>query len=281
MIRIFDSTVCTLGEGPLWHPTRLCLFWFDILSNRLYLSEKDKTQHWEFHENVSAAGWINESELLLASETSLNVFNTTTGGITHLHPLELKNKYTRSNDGRADPWGGFWISTMGKTAKTNAGAIYRYYKGELRKLRSNITIPNAICFSPTGSLAYFSDTSSQVIYKWRLSEKDGWPLGESEIFVDLRSKNLNPDGAVVDLQGNVWNAVWGAGQVICYSPNGDYKTHIDFGTQQVTCPAFGGNGFSNLFVTSAAIRMNDLDAGKTFLATDIGFIGQEEHQVIL
>ena len=56
MIRIFDSTVCILGEGPLWHPTRMCLFWFDILSNRLYLSEKDKTQHWEFLENVSAAG---------------------------------------------------------------------------------------------------------------------------------------------------------------------------------------------------------------------------------
>ena len=28
--RIFDDAQCALGEGPLWHPEREQLFWFDI-----------------------------------------------------------------------------------------------------------------------------------------------------------------------------------------------------------------------------------------------------------
>jgi sugar lactone lactonase YvrE len=33
---IFDNTLCQLGEGPLWHPERGELFWFDILGRRLH-----------------------------------------------------------------------------------------------------------------------------------------------------------------------------------------------------------------------------------------------------
>ena len=32
---IFDETQCQLGEGPLWHPLRSTLFWFDILGKQL------------------------------------------------------------------------------------------------------------------------------------------------------------------------------------------------------------------------------------------------------
>ena len=29
-VSVFDATTCQLGEGPLWHPERGQLFWFDI-----------------------------------------------------------------------------------------------------------------------------------------------------------------------------------------------------------------------------------------------------------
>ena len=30
MSAVFDNRPCELGEGPLWHPERQQLFWFDI-----------------------------------------------------------------------------------------------------------------------------------------------------------------------------------------------------------------------------------------------------------
>ena len=87
-----------------------------------------------------------QNSLLIASESALEVFDILTGRTDRIVALEADNPKTRSNDGRADPWGGFWIGTMAKDHEKHAGAIYRYYRGELRKLLPNISISNAICF---------------------------------------------------------------------------------------------------------------------------------------
>ena len=158
---IFDQTQCQLGEGPLWHPTRKQLFWFDILGKRLHT----KGRHWQFDNHVSAAGWIDQDSLLIATDNALRHFDIATGKHRAVCPLEADNPVTRSNDGRADPQGGFWIGTMGINAEEGAGAIYRYYKGELRQLFAPISISNAICFAPDGKAAYFTDTPTQKIMR--------------------------------------------------------------------------------------------------------------------
>ena len=161
----FDDHLCTLGEGPLWHPERGALFWFDILSHRLFIREGDTEQHWDFDTYVSAAGWIDDTTLLVASAEALLRFDIATGMSETVAPLEADNPVTRSNDGRADPWGGFWIGTMGIKAEPGAGAIYRYYRGELRALHSPISISNAICFSPDLAFAYFTDTPTNIVMR--------------------------------------------------------------------------------------------------------------------
>jgi len=280
-MNVFDTTNCTLGEGPLWHPGRQSLFWFDILSKRVLMKEGNQLRDWQFETCVSAAGWVCADQILIASEIELFTLDITTGKTDTVVALEAEKPETRSNDGRADPFGGFWIGTMGKAAQTGAGAIYRYFKGELRKLISNITISNAICFSPNGDAAYFADTSQQIIHRWRLSGKDGWPIGDPEPFIDLRADNIHPDGAVVDQSGCLWNAQWGSGRVARYSPEGAYLDHIQCPASQSSCPAFGGETLTSLFVTSAAIGVNEPQAGQTFFVKDIGAKGQAEHQVLL
>lgn len=216
----------------------------------------------------------------MASETALSLFDIRNGKSELLVALEEGNPETRSNDGRADPFGGFWIGTMGKGAKQDAGAIYRFYKGELRKLVDNISVSNSICFSPDGTRAFFSDTTEQTIKTWFLDDKDGWPVGSWEVFIDLRTDNLFPDGAVVDSEGNLWNAQWGASRVTRYSPQGVYMDNINFPVSQITCPAFGGSDLKTLFVTSAAINLKEEMGGQTFrISTD--FKGQKENRVIL
>ncbi|HSF92689.1 MAG TPA: SMP-30/gluconolactonase/LRE family protein, partial [Paracoccaceae bacterium] len=132
--QVFDPRLCTLGEGPLWHPERNQLFWFDILGKRLLSRDETGPLTWQFDEHVSAAGWVDRDTLLIASETALFRFTLSSGVREDIVALEADNPQTRSNDGRADPWGGFWIGTMGNSAQPDAGAIYRFYKGGVTKL---------------------------------------------------------------------------------------------------------------------------------------------------
>lgn len=274
---IYDETPCILGEGPLWHPERNELFWFDIVGKTLHR----KGQSWHFPGHVSAAGWIDRDTLLIASETGLHRFDLATGRSEIVVALESDKPGNRSNDGRADPWGGFWIGTMSKTEEAGAGAFYRYYKGELRQLWGGITVTNAQCFAPDGSTACFSDTARQTVMRVSL-DRDGWPKGEPEVYLDLASEGLYPDGAVIDAAGRFWNAQWGAGRVACYDPDGTLVTTVPLPATQTTCPAFGGPDLRTLFCTSAARDLTDGKAahGQTF-AVAVDATGQAEHRVIL
>ncbi len=281
---IFDETICSLGEGALWHPLRQSLFWFDINAHRLYEKKigDDTPTMWQFNEFVSAAGWIDEDRMFIASETRLFQFHLSSQKIDTLTPLEADNSLTRSNDGRADNHGGFWIGTMGKNAEKEMGAIYRYYQGELRLLFANITIPNSICFTPKGDAAYFCDTATQKIMKVKLDD-DGWLAAEPTLHINLSADNLNPDGSVVDSTGNLWNAQWGASRIACYNQAGDFMNEVKFEASQISCPAFGGADMKLLFATSATQNMPTPDStydGITY-ATPTEFKGQAEHQVKL
>jgi sugar lactone lactonase YvrE len=278
--QVFDKRVCTLGEGPLWHPLLEQLFWFDILSMQL-LTQKDSVgSEWQFEEYVSAAGWIDKNQLLLASETGLYRFDILTGARELVVELESNNVLTRSNDGRADPWGGFWIGTMGKNAELNAGAIYRFHKGELRKVVSEISISNAICFSPDRTKGYFCDTKTARIMSVELNIDDGWPESDPQVFIDLSDQGLNPDGAVVDSDGCLWNAQWGAGRVARYAPNGNFMSAIDVDGSQASCPAFGGPKMGSLFVTTAQDGLSGKGDGLTY-QVETQVVGQREHRVLL
>lgn len=284
--RLFDATRCDLGEGPLWHPERQQLFWFDVTQNRLHTVEDGATRTWTFDRRISAAGWVTNDELLIASERDLFLFDLTSGKDSTVAALEADDTTTRSNDGRVDPWGGMWIGTMGKSAEPQAGAIYRYYRGELRKLFPRITISNAISFCPNGDFAYFTDTPTRQVLRQALNPADGWPQGDPAVWLDLRDEGLNPDGAVVDAQGNFWNAQWGAHRVACYDPMGHFIEAVAFPPAHTSCPAFGGKDLSTLFCTSAkeGLTAEEIEEntthGQTFAANDIA-TGQAEHRVIL
>ena len=201
-------------------------------------------------------------------------------------PLEAENRTTRSNDGRADPWGGFWIGTMGKAAEPGAGAIYRFYRGEVRKLFPDITISNAICFAPDRSVAYYTDTATKIVMRQALEPEHGWPEGAPEPWLDLRGDGLNPDGAVVDAAGNFWCAQWGASRVAAYAPEGRFLRAVAFPGRHTSCPAFGGEGLTTLFCTTARQGLSRLvllaepHNGQTFAAPGVAQ-GQAEHRVIL
>lgn len=248
--QIFDTRICALGEGPLWHPERQQFFWFDILGQRLLSQDRGQPVEWRFDRIASAAGWIDRDRLLIATETGLAVLDLRDGALTDIAGVEGDNPDTRSNDGRADRQGGFWFGTMGKQAQHGAGAIYRYHRGQVRQLYDAITIPNAICFSPDGGSAYFADTAAQRVWRQAL-DADGWPIGARQDYLDLGPRGLHPDGAVIDAQGGFCCAIWGDGAVIRFDADGQQTHRFAVGGLHSSCPAFGGPDLRQLLVTTA------------------------------
>ena len=283
---VFDDRRCELGEGPLWHPERGQLFWFDILGRALLGRDGDRPLRWELDELASAAGWIDREHLLVASETGLWRFGIATGQRELVAALPHEGGRLRSNDGRADPWGGFWIGMMGKKAEAGAGGLWRLWRGELRRLHGGITIPNAICFDAGRERAYFADTRAGTVWAQPLDPGTGWPAGEPRAFLELAEAGFHPDGAVVDAEGRFWNAQWGAGRVACYDPDGRFVRAERFGATRTSCPAFGGAGLDTLFVTTAQEGMDadgrrtEPQAGMTF-ARDLDVRGVPEPAVVL
>ena len=284
-VRVYDDRVCALGEGPLWHPERGQLFWFDITAGKLLSRDGDAPLEWAWDERVSAAGWVDRDTLLVAGETALWRFDIPSGDRSAVVALEADRPGNRSNDGRADPLGGFWIGTMGAGAEPGAGAIYRYFRGAIRKLYRDVTIPNAICFSPDGDTAYFADTARGAVWRQHI-DRAGWPSGKPEPFADFSGVGLAPDGAVCDAEGNVWIAQWGAWRVACHGPDGRFLRALSCGASNTTCPAFGGEGLRRMFVTSATQGLPDgaLDhqpgGGRTWVA-DMDVAGIPERRVVL
>ncbi|ABV92982.1 SMP-30/Gluconolaconase/LRE domain protein [Dinoroseobacter shibae DFL 12 = DSM 16493] len=282
---LYDDRPCALGEGPLWHPERQQLFWFDITGQRMLSRDGDTPLEWQFDEMVSAAGWVDHDTLLIASETALVTFDLAEGESRFVAPLEADRPETRSNDGRADPWGGFWIGTMGKSAEPGAGAIYRLFDGTLRRVVRDVTISNALCFDAAQSCAYYADTPTRQVMRLPL-DGDGWPSGPATVAVDLRAEGLNPDGAVTDAAGNLWIAQWGAGRVACHAPDGTFLRALACGGRHSSCPAFGGPDLDQLFITTAreGLSADDIAAapenGCVFAAEGVAR-GLPEPRVIL
>lgn len=282
---LYDPRPCALGEGPLWHPERDQLFWFDILGQRLLSRRGGEALDWRFDRPVSAAGWVDRDTLLVAGAGALLRLDISTGRQEPIAPLDADRPGNRSNDGRADPWGGFWVGTMGRAGEPKAGAIWRYYRGEVRRLYADITIPNAICFAPDGGLAYFADTAERTIWRQRLGT-DGWPAGDPEVFLDLRADGVDPDGAVCDSDGFLWLARWGGASVARHGPDGRLALAVDLPARHTTCPAFGGPALATLYVTSAREGLPDErpaadpQQGATF-RIETPFRGQREHRVLL
>lgn len=284
---VLSDVACHLGEGPTYDPATSTLFWFDILERRLLETSiaGGPTIIHELPIMASALAVIDEGRDLLACEDGLHVRERATGRMSLHVRIETGATTTRSNDCRVHPSGALWVGTMGRNAEPRAGSIYWYRDGETRLLFPGISIPNSICFSPAGEIAYFADTATGIVHRVALDPETGLPIGEPKTFLDHRGKG-SPDGSVTDRDGLLWNARFGAGSLDAYAPDGRRVQSITMPARQVTCPAFAGADFGAMVVTSAwehldeKARERDPMAGMTFVIPS-GFRGKPEPRVLL
>lgn len=284
---VFCNERCHLGEGPTYDAATDTAWWFDIVERRLFEAQLGigRTTIHSLDVMGSALGRIDAHRQLVVADNGLYIRERSDGRMTLYRPLEADNAATRSNDARIHPSGTFWIGTMGRKAEQGLGAIYALHRGALTRLYEHVTIPNAICFSPDGTIGYFADTGKNVLFRVDLDAATGLPRGEPAALVTRRSGG-GIDGAVVDADGLIWNARWGGGCIDVYSPEGVHLRSLRVPARQSSCPVFIGPDFSRLLVTSAWQGMGedakraDPDHGRTFVL-DVAARGRPEPDVKL
>jgi sugar lactone lactonase len=287
-VTILSNTSCHLGEGPSYEVATGRLWWFDILGKCLHGLQISKGIKTEINLPVMASAMfrVDDDRDVILTERGFYVRFHASGVMSLVIPVEDDNPLTRSNDARAHPCGAVWFGTMGKKAELGAGAIYHLFKGKVTRLYPNISIPNAICFSPDGTVAYFTDTKVGRLMRVAIDPFTALPFGEPKVLVDHSGKDGGIDGAIVDADGTIWNARWGIGMLVAISPDGQQFKEIALPAKQTTCPAFVGKNLDRIAVTSAresyddAARAADPECGKTFLI-DLPVKGRPEPDILL
>ncbi|KQO78861.1 SMP-30/gluconolactonase/LRE family protein [Rhizobium sp. Leaf262] len=273
--KVLDPAQMMLGEGPSFDPITNTLCWLNILGKELHeldLGTQTKTVH-ALPFMASVVARIDDKKQLLASDEGLFIRDRATGDLFLHADFEPGKPGNRSNDGRVHQSGALWIGTMGKKAEDGAGAIYHVAKGVVTTLFENISITNAMCFSPDGATGFYVDTRANRLMRVALDPDTGLPTAKAEVFVDQAGKDGGIDGAVCDADGNIWNARWGMGAVDRYSADGRHVARYKVPAKQTTCPVFFGASANRIGVTSACEGLDDatIKANPLFGATfDLG-----------
>ncbi|MGA6180071.1 SMP-30/gluconolactonase/LRE family protein [Stenotrophomonas sp. NPDC077421] len=277
---------CTHGEGALWSPRRQCLFWVDISERRLwqYHPATDARRQWALPDRPGCLAEGADGQLLLALAGSLQRMDLdTANGEPTLHWLadvQPEVASTRSNDGRTDRAGNLVFGTMNEDpAQAPLGRFYQYSaRHGLRDLGlPGVVIPNAICFSADGGTLYYCDSVRPELWCCDY-DADSARCRHPRRFASLESPHWEPDGAIIDAEGGLWNAQWRASRVVRYGADGRIDRILPMPVKNPTCVAFGGPDLTRLMVTSSRLDYGPDElaaaphAGSVF-AVDTGIAG--------
>ncbi|MFJ6048920.1 SMP-30/gluconolactonase/LRE family protein [Streptomyces sp. NPDC092307] len=253
-----------LTEGPVWHAGRGDLLWVDItagLVHRARLVARDDDSGLpdlgprttvSFDRPVGAVAPCASGGLIAAAGTSFLRVDEAGVATEFAHPVVPDDGTPRRmNDAKCDPAGRLLAGTMAYDATPRAGTLYRLDPdGTVTTVLSPVTISNGLGWSPDGRLLYYADSPTRRVDVFDHDPATG-ALSARRAFADTGPAGL-PDGLAVDTEGRVWVAVWGAGQVRAYTPDGALHAVVTVPASQVSSCAFAGPDLDLLVITTAA-----------------------------
>ncbi|WP_129311182.1 SMP-30/gluconolactonase/LRE family protein [Streptomyces sp. L2] len=175
-------------------------------------------------------------------------------------PEEHATVPMRMNDAVCDPAGRFWATSMARSGEGAVGSLYRADPdGGVQRMLCGLTVPNGPAFTACGSVMYLADSAAGTVLRYAVNPVTG-ALGPHERFARLAPTEGRPDGMTVDSENHLWVALWGAGEVRRYAPDGGVAARLHVPTPHVSSVAFGGG---LMYVSTARHRLErpDLLAG--------------------
>jgi sugar lactone lactonase YvrE len=245
-----------VGEGPAWDAERACLIWIDITGGTVHTYDPatGDARAYDVGQHVGAAVPSGDNGLLLAVRDGIALL-TTDSEVRMLARIEADRPGNRMNDAKCDPQGRLWAGTMAYDVTPGAGTLYRYTSAGVSAVLPGVTLSNGLGWSPDGWLMYYIDSDTQRVDGFDFDGATG-TVSRRRVIVTIDPADGMPDGMTTDDDGCLWVALWGAGIVRRYTPDGRLDAEVRLPATQITSCAFGGPDRDTLFITSAAYRLS-------------------------
>ncbi|WP_127571255.1 SMP-30/gluconolactonase/LRE family protein [Georgenia faecalis] len=247
------AAVTDHGEGPVWSPAWGGLRFVDMLAGDLLALRPDGAV--ERRQVGRVAAFVRpraHGGYVVATEHGIELADDVDGAparaveVTHAPGI-------RMNEGTAAPDGSLYVGTSAWDQTPGAAALYRVGADlAVEPVLDGITISNGLGFSPDGASAYYVDSPTGRLDLFDVV--DG-RLVDRRVLVDRRGADGaldgELDGLVVDAQGTIWVAVYGAATVLRYAPDGTLLERVVLPVPHVTACTLGGPDLTDLFVTTS------------------------------
>lgn len=248
-----------LGEGPVWDPDRQQLLWVNIMAGEIHRFDPatgaDTVQ--QVGQPVGAVALTAAGDLVAAVRDGVALVRDD-GSLELIAPIEQEQPDHRMNDAKCDAAGRFWAGTVSLDFAPGTSTLYRCDQdGTVTAAVPSMTLSNGMGWSPDNRTFYLIDT-----YRWRLDAFD-FDLGAGQLSVPRLLIDFGadapafPDGMTVDADGGLWVAMYGAGAVRRYLPDGTLDRQLQLPARQPTCCAFGGADLGDLYITTARQQADD------------------------
>lgn len=252
---------CKLGEGPIWIPSHQRLYWVDILGHKIYSALEDGTSvlSYDFPTYVSNIYESTDSNtLIIALADGLYTWKVDQHQWEVLAKFEEEDPELRTNDGFCDPNGNLWIGTMALSEEEGLGDLWLLDEDKKwHKMLPHTSISNGIRCTESGEHIYYIDTPTHQVRKFTFShENKSWVL--DKVVFEIDPSVGHPDGMAIDVNGNLWIALWDGEAVICVDPeSGQMIDQIKVPAPHVTACIFGGKNRNTLYITTAQKDMTE------------------------
>lgn len=284
-----EAPRCAGGENPTWDPARQVLHYIDNSGRKVHTFDpaSGASRSLEMPAVITTLVLRRGGGAVVTLRSGVHFLDLDTGELELVHALPDPPPHV-FNDGKVDGRGRFVIgaSTANFANPGPDGGLFRLDPdGGLSRLDSGIHFSNSPCWSPDGRTLYFSDSWISTTYAYDYDVETGG-VGDRRPFVNTSALGGLPDGATVDADGLFWVAVFRAGKIAAYRPDGGLERVIDMPVKLVSSVAFGGPALDRLYVTTiahdvAAAAQGDSEpadeqAGSLFVIEGLGARGRPE-----
>jgi sugar lactone lactonase YvrE len=248
-----------LGEGVRWDARRDELLRVDIAAGRVFRDRVTddgglvEIRRYDVPGTVGAIAPIEGDDgWLLAADRSF-VHLSPDGALTPIAHVAAAG--TRMNDAASDPHGRFWAGT--KADRAGDAALYRLVgDGRTEMMFDGLTISNGLDCIPDARTMYLADSGPRVVHAFDF-DVDAGSISNPRVRISVAADAGAPDGLTVDADGDLWVAIWGAGRIRRYAPDGTLRGELIVPAPRSTSCAFAGPGLGRLYVTTATEDYSD------------------------